>query len=311
MASVTKLQFSGESGLTVKAVLRDLSSDVWNGEEIVTFDGDNYDDYGVALTEQGTSGHYVADVPEDLPVGKYHVTYQHQVGAVLVQPGDGDDVIFQAFIQWDGSTLVDDLVVGSSVVSIWNMALSHLGIGNSIASQSEDSEEADACSAFWASARDMALRGFTWPFATRIAALALVEEDPNDEWGFAYRYPANAQKLIRILSGARTDSRQSEVKYIVRGDDSGQLIYTDKEDAELEYVTQATNPVRYPPDFTLALSYLLAYFIAPRLTKGDAYKLRDSVLKSYAMLIQEAKANAGNDARPDEPPESEFISGRN
>lgn len=301
-----KLQFSGQEGLAAKAVIRDLSGDVWDGEEFVTYDSGDYDDYKIAMTANGV--HYSVDVPEDLPVGKYHVTYQDQAGATLTET---DTVIFQAFIQWDGVDLVDDLTTGASIADICNLALSHLGVGKEIANlETENSEEAQTCRRFYETVRDQTLRDFAWPFATRIAALALVDEEPNDEWDYSYRFPSNALKIRRILSGIRNDSRQTRTPYKIAGDTSGSLIYTDMEDAEIEYTIRVTNPLRYPPDFLMALSLRLASYIAPRLTGGDPFKLGNRALELYAFEIGKSEASAANEEQPDETPESEFVQER-
>src|SRR5665648_440114 len=96
----------------------------------------------------------------------------------------------------------------SSATEICNMALGHLASGKEIANlETERSAEAIACRRFFDSARDAVLRDFSWPFATKIKALSLIEEDPNSEWAYSYRYPTDCLNFRRILSGTRTDTR--------------------------------------------------------------------------------------------------------
>jgi hypothetical protein len=175
---------------------------------------------------------------------------------------------------------------------------------------SERSQEALACRAFFDLALENTLRDFNWPFATKIAALNLVEEDPNDEWGFSYRYPPDCLKVRRILSGTRTDTVDTREKYRITRDDAGLLILADKEDAEIEYTMRTTDPERYPSDFVMALSFRLAVYIAPRVTGGDPFKLKESCYQSYNMEIGKAYSSALNEEQPDIDPESEFITGR-
>jgi hypothetical protein len=198
--------------------------------------------------------------------------------------------------------------MASSTTAIANLAISHLGIGKEIANlETERSSEAQACRRFYETARDVTLRDFPWPFATKINAIGLVEEDPNDEWGFSYRYPTDCLMLRRILSGLRNDNRQSRIPYRVTRDDSGLLIYTDAEDAELEYTIKETDVGRFPADFTMAFSFLLAGYVAPRLTGGDPFKLGQRALELYQIELSHARLTAMNEEQSEELPDSEFI----
>jgi len=199
----------------------------------------------------------------------------------------------------------------SSETQIANLALSHLGVGKTISNiETDRGDEALACRTFYDVARDEMLRGFPWPFATRIVDLALVEEDPNDEWAYSYRYPTNCMKLRRVLSGIRNDTRQTRVPYKEGADDDGLLIFTDKEDAQLEYTVREENPERFPVDFTLALSFLLAGYIAPRLTAGDPLKKGDFAMRMSSAKAAMAAATAVNEQQDEEPPETESIAAR-
>lgn len=196
----------------------------------------------------------------------------------------------------------------STKEQIANMALRAIGVGKTISDLDTDtSAEAVACRTFWETIRDEVLSDFPWPFATKFATLGLVEEDPTDEYQYSYRYPSDCLKLRRILSGARHDSRQTRVHYRVGQDTQGKLIYTDEQDAQVEYTLRETNTERFPSDLVLALSYKLAAAIAPSNAKGDPFKLVEKMLSLYEMQIGKAKANAANEDQPDENPESQFI----
>lgn len=196
----------------------------------------------------------------------------------------------------------------ASKVGICNMALSHLGISKEIANfDTEKSEEAGACRRYYEEALNRTLRDFHWPFATKIAALALVGTDPNDEWSYSYRYPIDCLDVRRILSGVRNDTRQSRVSYMIAQDSAGLLIFTDTTNAEAEYTIKAENPLFYPPDFVLAFSFYLAHLIAPRVTGGDQFKLGDRAIKMYIGELMGAKKKALNEEQRDEEVQSEFI----
>lgn len=112
--------------------------------------------------------------------------------------------------------------MASSKTEIVNIALAHLGVGSEISNLDTDqSTEANAMRRFYESAKDEVLRDLNWPFTTVFASLALVEEDPTDEWSYSYRYPSDALKIRRVLSGLRNDTRQSRVPYKLGQDASG------------------------------------------------------------------------------------------
>lgn len=199
----------------------------------------------------------------------------------------------------------------ASAVEICNLALSHLGVGKEIANlTTERSEESAACRRFYESARDAVLRDYPWPFTTKISALGLVAADPNDEWGFSYRYPTDALKLRRIPSGIRNDNRQSRVPFKLAQDSSGLIIYTDAENAQIEYTARSEDPGLYPADFVMALSFRLAVYIAPRVTGGDPFKMGDRARTMYQYELQMAQGNATNEEQAEEVPDAELIRAR-
>jgi hypothetical protein len=199
----------------------------------------------------------------------------------------------------------------ASSTEICNIALSHLNIGKEIAAlDTEQSQEASACRRFYETALDATLRDFAWPFSSKIDVLALIEEDPNDEWAFSYRYPSDCLKVKRILSGVRVDTRQSRIEYKISRDDAGLIIFCDIEDAEMEYSVREEDPEKYPSDFIMAFSYRLAAYIAPRLTKGDPFKLGDKSMSMYFNELSQARANALNEEQVPIEAEAEIIRAR-
>lgn len=200
----------------------------------------------------------------------------------------------------------------SSVTQICNLALSHLGVSKQISNfDSERSAEANACREFYETARDEVLQAFAWPFASKIKTLALIEEDPNDEWGYSYQYPTDCLRASRILSGSRNDTKDSEIKFRVMGDNDSRTIFTDKEDADLEYTVRITNTARFDAEFVMCLSFLLAAYIAPRIAGGDPFNKGQRALQMYAMKIPSVQARNENENKKDREPESEFINARN
>jgi len=199
----------------------------------------------------------------------------------------------------------------ASKTEICNLAISHLGISKEIANvDTEKSQEAYACKRFFDICRDTTLRDFPWPFATRFIAVGLVEEDPTSEWAFSYRYPSDCLVIRRLLSNQRIDTQQSRIPYKVGSDASGRLIYTDLEDAEIEYTVLIDDPNLYPDDFVLALSYRIAMQVAARITGGDPFKVGDKAALMYQLELTRAQAASANEEFLGLQPESEFTRAR-
>lgn len=204
--------------------------------------------------------------------------------------------------------------VNAADVEIANMALSHLGIGVEINNlETDNTANGRAARRFYGTARDKTLRAFHWPFARRIASLALVESNPNDEWSYSYRYPTDCLQVRKIQSGVRNETMDSKVPYKIASDSVGLLIFTDKESAVIEYTVKADTPLTFPADFSLAFSYYLAHLMAPRLAGLGGQKAVDVGKQAFEFFkyeINDARANAFNEQTDENEPESEFIRGR-
>lgn len=198
--------------------------------------------------------------------------------------------------------------MASSIIDICNYALSHLAISNTIASFTEKTNEAAACGAFYNQVRDMCLRDFPWNFATVIVDLALVENTPNVEWAFSYQVPNDCLRVRRILNGvSRREIDWTRIPYRVVAE---RLLWTDLANAQLEYTQLITDSTQYPPDFVEMLSLSLAGHIAPRVTRGDQFKLGDRAIKLYEVRREAAQINDLSEERPDIPRDSDMINTR-
>lgn len=188
----------------------------------------------------------------------------------------------------------------ASKTEICNIALAHLGVGTEIGNlDSETSSEAASCRRYYEIAKDTTLRDFPWRFSSKDRSLSLIAENPNDQWGYSYRYPSDCIKMRKIYSGLRTDTNDTRVPYEITRDDAGLVIYTDMREACLHYTFKNDDPDQYPPDFTMALSWRLAMYIAPRVTNGDPFKLRDQALQMYEFELSRAEASDVNEQQPE------------
>lgn len=191
------------------------------------------------------------------------------------------------------------------------MALGHLGSAATISSATEKSAEANACNTFFDAAFEACLRDFKPSELKNFKTLALIEENPVDEWGFSYDYPNDVAIINRILSGQRNDSRDSRIAYEVMINSAGRkLIYTDVEDAQIECILKPKDVGSLPADFVLGLSFRLAAYIAPAVTKGDPFKLGPRAMQMYSIEIKNAAVNSRNQNQPDQEPQSDHVRSR-
>src|SRR6187402_875820 len=82
----------------------------------------------------------------------------------------------------------------SSIVSICNLALSHLGKDN-ISALSDAGAEARACNQFFEITRDTLLQVYPWRFAGKTASLAEITNDKPGSWAYAYNRPTDCLKI--------------------------------------------------------------------------------------------------------------------
>lgn len=213
--------------------------------------------------------------------------------------------------------------MAASSTEIANLALSHVGVAVEVQNvDTESTAEARAVRAFYEQARDEVLRAFPWPFATVIAALQLVTDYTAEitttypEYGYAYRYPADCLRLLKIRSGAgqwigvgplqwvTTTNTLAYLGQRVRtkiiSDAAGALILADQTTPYAEYVQRVTDVSRFAPDFVSALSFYLAALIAPRVTGGDPNNLGAKALAKYDLARRQAWATALNEQALDD-----------
>lgn len=157
-----------------------------------------------------------------------------------------------------------------SDVDIVNMALAHLGDAANVSaiSPSDGSAQADAAARVYAQSRDWLLERFAWKFALRRATLAELSTTVGS-WDHVYAEPSNCLRILAILPTGYTKDSQT-VEFDTESDASGNgLILTDAEDATARFIARVTDPARFTPGFTEALSWFLASALAGPIIKGE------------------------------------------
>lgn len=173
-------------------------------------------------------------------------------------------------------------------VSVCNMALDRIDIGQPIDSLGAESDEARACNRWYAKCRDKVLQLNTWPCARKTIALGLVANNPNTRWGCSYRYPTDCIRVIGIYNGLRVDN--AKIEWQMGQDDTGRLIYTDEEDASVDYLGMMDDTGEWFDLIADAVSALLASEIAGPLGRGP--EVRDRNLRLFGTAKAQAFAKA-------------------
>lgn len=188
---------------------------------------------------------------------------------------------------------------------IGNLALSHLGSAARIASLTEDSTEARHINLQYAICRDSLLCEFDWSFATKTEALALLAEEPNDLWLYAYAKPADCLRALRIVP---TTTSQTPYPYRLMQYGTQAAVYTNVEDAHLEYVQAITDPTLFSKKFVETFALKLAVAVALPITT-DKW-IRDRVFDEYRRSLAQARTMDGNQGETQEVLTSEFERAR-
>lgn len=187
----------------------------------------------------------------------------------------------------------------ASVVDICNLAMSRLGDSANISSidPPEASPQAEYCAQFWPIARDSALEGYPWAFATKRATLAELTPE-TDAWVYAYAMPTNCLRVLSVQDSEATSdlgvdtSLPTQQAFTIETMASGSLaILTDQDQASARYIAKITDSTKYSPLFVDYVSWLLASHVAGPLIKGDAgAKMAQFCMAAADSVLTKAKA---------------------
>jgi len=205
----------------------------------------------------------------------------------------------------------------ASQVELVNMALKHIGISTGIITLTENTEHAAAANSFWDIARDAALRNYDWPFARKRLELALLSSASaaySDRWFYQYQYPTDCVFARYLDNGLPNGGTllSDVIEYEIEYGATGQAILANEQDAALVYTKRVTETTRWPADFAVSFSYLLASFMAPSFTKGDVFSKQQKLLQLSQVWVGVAQKNAANEVKDMvDDRESDFERSRN
>lgn len=193
----------------------------------------------------------------------------------------------------------------TSEVEICNIALSNARAG-SINSLDESSLQAQQCKLKYELLRDRALADGAWIFNHKIQPLALLTTEIVN-WRLSYAYPPTCLKIRRMVPAweevnhdsdllistpvhGREGTGRHKIPYEVFNVEGVKVIGANEDDLRISFSAKITDPNLFSPDFTLALSYLIAAEIAMplvgvakgRAIRGDSYEIYNAYLASAA-----------------------------
>ncbi len=191
----------------------------------------------------------------------------------------------------------------ASEVDICNLALAHNGDEANIAEidPPDGSAQADYCARFYPIARDTLLESHTWRFATKRVVLAAVD-NPLTSWQFAYALPSACVRPVSLLPPSATDDKKTEDFVVETNSVGDSVVYTNVEQATLQYVTLVTDTTKFTPLFVVALARLLASYVAGPLIKGESgMKVARAHLTAFEQVDKPRAIDADANARQSSP----------
>ena len=177
----------------------------------------------------------------------------------------------------------------ASNLDICNLALGHIGHGVKILALNppDGTKESEYCASFYPIARDVCLSSGIWSFAKRRESLASIGTPP-DGWDYQYAQPNGYIKAISLVqSGDETPTT-----YIQENDAThGNIILTNTDSAEFRFIYRVEDTSKYSSDFVVAMSWLLASFLAGPLAQKT--RMAEAAYKYYVALVGMANVNDG------------------
>ncbi len=208
-----------------------------------------------------------------------------------------------------------------SVVDICNLALAHLGDDANVASidPPEGSAQAEHCARFYPIARDTLLQMHNWNFASKRVTLAAVTM-PYHQWKYSYAAPADMMVAVAVLPPEAENDYATKFtpsdypywnanytpivaagqyvpqRFSIEMDTAGnKVIYTDQDGALLRYQSLVSDPTKFDPLFTLALSWHLASMLAGPVIKGEEGAAEAKRCTQMALMyLGQARASDAN-----------------
>jgi hypothetical protein len=200
-----------------------------------------------------------------------------------------------------------------TAIEICNLALDNLGVTNKITALTDTDKEGKACARWYANTRDLVLRSFPWPFASRFVSLTEVTTEQHLRWPFLYAQPADFLMARRVFVEGTPRNPLQPIPYarLLNAAGTAYLIGADTADLCLEYGAQFDTDAKVallPAGFVDALAWKLATrLVIPLALEKD---LIEGAEKMYRYEVANAFAVEAGEGQADPLPDSEFITAR-
>ncbi len=151
----------------------------------------------------------------------------------------------------------------ASKVNICSMATTMLGANRVNDLDNPTTEEERLCVLWWDHCLNELLEEHDWKFARAYQPDLAVTTSPSEEYDHAYQKP-NDCVLIRYLWDEEAGKRVTDSEFELQED----MILADLDTVNVVYTSNAVAVGKYPTYFVKALTYLLASYLAYKLTEG-------------------------------------------
>jgi hypothetical protein len=185
------------------------------------------------------------------------------------------------------------------LLTIYNLALSHIGQKPVDNTTDTTQPEILACSTHFPNARDSVLAQIAFPFNAAPIELSLyttIDSASIPGWTYYYTYPASALAVWEVYSSSNASTateKDFEVRYLPAV--AAKIICTDEEDAYANTSYLVTDYTLWDDRFIEAVSYKLAASICVQLT-GDA-ELAAKYRDMFGIMVSEAKRKSAREKR--------------
>ncbi len=177
-------------------------------------------------------------------------------------------------------------------VNICNQALSHLGRSSITDLDDSSDKNARACSQAYKQALCCALGDHPWGFAKAEIPLSPAGGKPYPRYDYAYQYPKDCLKPIKILNPLGKKAKKIEYDIQIDHTRTSKVILTNESAAILSYIVYTENLTLADPWFVEMFIYALAMRICMKLT-GDKNQWQ-LMSQAYKEAKAKAQAESGN-----------------
>jgi hypothetical protein len=192
------------------------------------------------------------------------------------------------------------------ICNLANSRLGHIQLVASIDSPQNVSEKAYA--KWYDVCRQDLLKTLMPNFAVSRRVCGQLEETPAFGWTYAYEYPTDCLKALGI-----GEVQAKENNYAVERLESGDMAVLSDENyedgMELRFIADVTDVAKFSPEFSMMLSWVLAYNACIEITKD--YDKLAYIEKVMPMKLSASSAVNAQESRPVRINTSKFKQARN